>query len=509
MTHSTRDIRTKRSLNFEERDIDQPLGIVTISESGTGKSLGRTLVFISHANPEDNEFTLWLASRLTDLGYLVWSDLTKLIGAEVFWDDIEEAIRIHAAKVLIVLSKISQQKAGVQNEIAVAAEVERSHNIKHFTVPIRIDDLPYGEIRANLIRKNVIEAGANWADGLRRIVEVLERDLVPKSQHLPVRESSAWLQDIVAGSNKIQDAPEVVLSNQFDVVHLPEHLRFYRAPVDKKVIQKQLNSANCTVYPYGQLIASFATRDDLQGLLPAFKRVTEGPQLSIEAILNDHPRPLPELEGREARNILVYLLRAAWDKKMNSLGLYPYELSSSLVAWYPVKGEIGDDWVRFNDLDGKEKRIKLVGASKKYNVHWHFGMAIRPLIGRTVRILLTPHIVFTEDGKTPLQSSERMHRLRRGFCKLWWNDRWRKLLLGYMALLKDDADLVLLEVGSDQLFQIGSIPTCFASPVSLEVPSNSSEEVDLTDDELDEMVEESDLNDLTDLEIDCGEGDDE
>ena len=36
----------------------------------------RDMVFLSHANPEDNEFTLWLALRLAAEGFPVWCDLT-------------------------------------------------------------------------------------------------------------------------------------------------------------------------------------------------------------------------------------------------------------------------------------------------------------------------------------------------------------------------------------------------------------------------------------------------
>jgi len=53
----------------------------------------RNMIFVSHANPEDNLFTRWLALRLAREGYPVWSDLTKLLGGEDFWRDIEVAIR--------------------------------------------------------------------------------------------------------------------------------------------------------------------------------------------------------------------------------------------------------------------------------------------------------------------------------------------------------------------------------------------------------------------------------
>ena len=71
----------------------------------------RDTLLLSHANPEDNEFTLWLALQLANEGYRVWCDLTKLLGGEVFWDDIEEVIKTRAAKVLYVLSLFSNLRS--------------------------------------------------------------------------------------------------------------------------------------------------------------------------------------------------------------------------------------------------------------------------------------------------------------------------------------------------------------------------------------------------------------
>src|ERR1700732_3213839 len=70
----------------------------------------RTLIFISHANPEDNAFVTWIASRLALAGYDVWADIVQLRGGERFWRDIEDAIRNHAVKVIVVLSNASVVK---------------------------------------------------------------------------------------------------------------------------------------------------------------------------------------------------------------------------------------------------------------------------------------------------------------------------------------------------------------------------------------------------------------
>jgi hypothetical protein len=42
----------------------------------------RNKIFISHAKPEDNDFTIWLASRLELLGYEVWIDKNGLVASD-------------------------------------------------------------------------------------------------------------------------------------------------------------------------------------------------------------------------------------------------------------------------------------------------------------------------------------------------------------------------------------------------------------------------------------------
>jgi hypothetical protein len=53
----------------------------------------RDMLFVSHANAEDNEFAFWISLQLAKQGYAVWCDLTKLLGGETFWSDIEHAVR--------------------------------------------------------------------------------------------------------------------------------------------------------------------------------------------------------------------------------------------------------------------------------------------------------------------------------------------------------------------------------------------------------------------------------
>jgi hypothetical protein len=53
----------------------------------------RPALFISHASPEDNAFTLWLGAKLTALGYEVFADILRLKGGDDWERILEAAIR--------------------------------------------------------------------------------------------------------------------------------------------------------------------------------------------------------------------------------------------------------------------------------------------------------------------------------------------------------------------------------------------------------------------------------
>jgi len=51
----------------------------------------RDTIFIGHATPDDNEFTLWLQSKLKNEGYNCECDLSLLLGGEAdYWKNLQE-----------------------------------------------------------------------------------------------------------------------------------------------------------------------------------------------------------------------------------------------------------------------------------------------------------------------------------------------------------------------------------------------------------------------------------
>ncbi|WKZ33534.1 MAG: toll/interleukin-1 receptor domain-containing protein [Thermodesulfobacteriota bacterium] len=451
--------------------------------------LNRKLIFISHANPEDNEFTLWLVSRLSALGYLVWSDLTKLLGAEVFWKNIEDAIRNHAAKVIVVLTRSAQQKDGVLDEVNLAVSIERTMSYPHFVVPIRLDDLPFHDISPNLARKNIIDFSKDWAEGFGQLLKVLERDKVGREQDLSTQQIAIWIENIRAGYQKVVAEPQQLMTNYVEFMQLPENLNFYKVGLPNDVLRLRFQSFTYPLYHYQGMVATFASSEDMNDFLAQDQYAALAYQIPVLSILNNESHNLSELKRPEAVHMLSFLIRTAWDKTMEMKGLRAYELASGRKAWFAENGYRSNNVIKYFDLNGIERRKSLVGRSEKRKAFWHFAIDGWPTIGKEPTLMLRPHVVFTEDGKTQFSVQSRMHRLRRGFCRNWWNPRWRDLILAYTTMLSDEYQTIKLKVGSEQFFFINSRPALFNSPVSVSGLSKTYVPVDETDSQLDELSE--------------------
>ena len=63
------------------------------TSSSEGSSEPRAAIFISHAAPEDNAFTIWLGAKLAAMGYEVWADVLRLKGGDDWQRKLESALR--------------------------------------------------------------------------------------------------------------------------------------------------------------------------------------------------------------------------------------------------------------------------------------------------------------------------------------------------------------------------------------------------------------------------------
>ena len=185
----------------------------------------RNMLFVSHANPEDNMFTRWLSLRLAREGYPVWCDLTKLLGGEDFWRDVEAAMRDRTARFLFVLSKTSNQKQGTLDELALARKVRKQ--IHDFIIPLRIDDLRPDDITIELQRLAFIDISKSWVAGYKQLLEALEKAGVARDPRFTPDAVTKWWMDNYPAAEGVSATPERYLSNWFEFSSIPSSLRLH------------------------------------------------------------------------------------------------------------------------------------------------------------------------------------------------------------------------------------------------------------------------------------------
>jgi hypothetical protein len=91
-------------------------------------------------------------------------------------------------------------------------------------------------------------------------------------------------------------------------------------------------------------------------------------------------------------------------------------------------------------------------------------------------------VVFSEDGETPIAETARSHRLRRSFCKTWWQDRWRDLMLAYLSSMSDEDRQVTVKLSENRDLVFSKQPSTFSSPISANDPGVDNVESETTDD---------------------------
>ena len=63
----------------------------------------RDVIFLSYGMPEETAFAVWLGTQLANNGYRVWSEATRLIGGEQFWNDIEDVFASSVGRTIVVV----------------------------------------------------------------------------------------------------------------------------------------------------------------------------------------------------------------------------------------------------------------------------------------------------------------------------------------------------------------------------------------------------------------------
>jgi len=446
------------------------------------------MVFVSHANPEDNEFALWLALRLAAEGYPVWCDLTKLLGGEVFWSDIEHAIRDRTAKFLYVLTATSNEKPGARNELAVALAVERKDHLKDFVIPLWLDQLAPADFNVEVSRRNAVPFQDGWASGLARVLKKLDQDGIPKKASFGPSAVTAWWRDHVNASAGVRNVPEPLYSNWYPLG--PTTLYFHGLGRDDPGSLKIGQKLPFPGVQYEQYLVSFAPAIDFEGKLGSGLFIRD----SFTRRLNDPSVPADVRlwkRYRDERNVMTDLLRQVVEHLIEKRALPKYTFANGHQAFYFIKGMLPDDKAWYADYEGGRSWRAMIGyktmqarpgadARLRY---WHFSLEPRPTSHPVLGYTMKPHVLFSDDGTKIWDSHDRLHRARGSQCKDWWNDRWRDLIAAGVSFLAENGPAIQLPVGSATTISVATRPITLESPVSFDEASLEPQEVDDRDDD--------------------------
>jgi hypothetical protein len=453
----------------------------------------RDVVFISHATPDDNEFVRWLGTRLTAYGYKVWADIFDLAGGTPFWNSIEEALRKRALKVVFVVSKAScdPDRSGVRNEISVADAVKKSLKNPEFIIPVRVDDVPFRELPIQIHQLNAIDFTAGWGAKLAVLVETLTKAKVPRVVTDLTAEFDRWRQASVRSDVVVERGDEPLLTSILPILRLPEEISFYEYDGEKRKFEEVVRALPHPFAMHNRLLVSFSAAHEIQAHLPPDLTVSlRGTARFADFLDGAVTDPIGPRRG-DANNWAVRMLRESFEAHLAQRGLLSYEASAGTVMFFP-KDLLPDDRVYYVNAKDKRTYKQVVGFSKVLNAHWHLGMRAVVRLGETPTVRLRPYVVFSRDGRQPLQDAGEMTKLRRRFCKSWFNHIWRPLWQAFFEFFGDGSETVRIALGEHRDWAVAGeglkLVARMRLPLDLDVPDDEGdpEEPDETDDEVDD-----------------------
>ena len=440
----------------------------------------RQSLFISHANPEDNAFALWLGAKLAAMGYDVWADVLSLHGGSDWSRELEDALRSKAAKMLLVCTPSALEKQGVRNEIEIGVQTSNRINDPRFVIPLRLKpyDPPF-----RIAHIQYIDFSLSWASGLTELVDTLADVFrIPRSA---TQKTSAWRSVQSRGETQVTRVPELLTSNWLMPLTLPRYICYS----EMNVLPRQEGGLWPTV-SFKSGVLTFANLDTDRVGVPAAQARGDSAIL-LDSFLQEGWRDLG-IERHEARRQFSDLGNQALETYLKNRGLKCYEGANRKKYWWGDKKTAPQSQITFR-WGGRPVRRQIVGFSAKRGVHWHYAVNTQLRTSPAVHVRVSSRIVFSSDGLVAIDSHSRMHTLRRSFARSWRNPRWRDLLLAYLWWVADGRLSIQLPVSCAEHISITARPMRVESPVSVQhadAGPEGDDDPDLPDTYVDDLEQE-------------------
>jgi hypothetical protein len=430
----------------------------------------RRLLFISHANPQDNQAAAWFATQLTLMGYEVWCDIKNThAGESSFWLKVQKKIENDAAKFIFILSDTSrdfEKKPGVYKEVQAADNCKRDN----FIMPLRVEKLK-GSVPI-LISPDLYIPSENWAEGLRELHKRLVNDGIPRPHKPDYEKIASWWPAVSARDAIVRDEPADLFSNVLPFSALPQNVHFLAVSSEGNRLRErdQFKGALPAFPPYsvhGGYAVSFANAVDYMQLTHGFDIASER-VMPTEDFLREG---CPELSilPQAAQNMVTYLVATAVEKFLADKGLSSKSVRlSRRKIWFPPHSLLNNNNYSFSESGGRKGPVKFVGKVSHFRktYYWHF--AVQPTIDLHTHggILLSPKAIITRPyhparGEKPMPLDEKRVLKKLG----WWNNDWRMKVVALASWLADGTDSIRIPTGYQQI-ALSAVPETFTADLS-------------------------------------------
>lgn len=414
----------------------------------------RDHIFISYAT-EQWALCDWLARRLAANGYAIWCDRQKLLGGENWPNDINVAINERTFRMLALLSRESINKQNPQGEWLKGFAIGKKLGIDDFVIPLNTDGLRPDEIPWNLQPINYISFSPSWAEGLAALLKKLETIDAPRVLTGGPRIA---IESIVT-INAVRTEPEVLLSNCFEVIHVPRFVFKY------KLLSGQLSTEERRA-----LRIDWACRDVSPTRVFAFHDppVSVMNRYGFRCVLRESWVDTDKIDGFDTRDLVVSLIHKCINRLFEDRGL---KYCNDRRQWYLPRGLLDNDRVKFSLPSGKQSWCSGVGertyfgASGKEIYRYHLSPSftvLREQINPFV-LLLRNRVYLTDVKGVPLDEQKIVSR-RKHLCKGWFNREWCARTLGVTQLLADGNGFIRFGPEGKQELIIKAMPIVINAP---------------------------------------------
>lgn len=453
----------------------------TVSGTTDVTSTARDVVFLLKSSPGDDEFALWLAPRLEAEGYHVFADILTLQPGDRWRREVNRALEVRAAKVLLVCRDTTLDDQSVQDDIDITLDIAKRLGDQRFIIPLRLEP---GRKVKGIGDAVAVDFVRGWGEGLTSLLDALKRQKVPKRPD-GITIDPNWELFRRRGAIPLIDEPERLTSNWLRIVEAPDDVFYYEASgvLDADRLKRSVAQFPLPIVSQPRGFITFAGQEEVDAGFAGLGRFVLKHRIPLKRFVEEGHDKL-KIERQTASNHINNMFKQAWFLFCKERGFIEYQYSNG-VGFHPSPDQAPTGqripWGRQGD-----KRSSMLRNVAKGHI-WQFGVTGLPGFWPFWHFKLKSRVLFSGDNGTPaglaIDDPKKLHRLRRTICKGWRNKQWYGRMLALLELMSGETAYIRLRLAADCDLILDAAPALFSSPVSTTLPDvldADDEEADLS-----------------------------